>query len=1796
MKKLIFLFALLAILAPVLAQTYLFENFETAFVGTPAAPPEWTQTMNRPVNTGASERDWARSVYSGSGTTWAPASSGTNPAGAVSGTGALWIDDYNFGGSGDKRTSRRMESPALDLLSASSAYLRFWYFNAQGIGTNLNLRVMASRDGGASWDNLTPIVNGFTGTANTWNRISVAIPSYYYTANAKIGFELTGIWGSHNPFIDDVSVEEFTPTWILSAGSGEWNSGATWVGGVVPTADNHVEILAGHTVNITNTTGIIARCQRLNLSGTLTHGSGTTNMLHAYSHISISNTGTLNAFQLGSTTSGRTVYCGGNFSIAAGGSANFSVGITMQSVGTTTSTSASQLVVLGFDNTVFTNSGTLVNGRINNFAIMKPYNFDLLSPVTVPYTLGLHSGNLSHSGNLTLGNALNTSDIVQTIVCHGPGLGGVDPVWNNTRIASRNYTFYSPPWVPFTRTNVWSNSVHFELVGGVRTVTGTLTMNTHNNLLLTSPLTVGTATTGSMTLTRGIIITDDTNLLHLAQGNTSSSSGLDPSTATPPTTHGSYVAGPLRRTYPASGSTTREFPLGIGYAFNGETPNANVRKQVTIATGATGASGQSPTVSVAATPTGTVNLPATQFCGIRAYRVNLNGGPDFPASATITMRGLNRTWGNSDQLFGMQNQLHVLQSTAINGTWNVRSPASGTAVGFVNDTAYARTTTTSVEGPIAPLAALGEYFAWGTSAPTDPVFGYSPTSIDFGLVSQGVPTAWTNVTITNTGGGTLTLLSSDVSLTGTDPDQFEWSNANFPMSLTPASPSATIPVRMLATSEGAKSATLNINYSGTDYPVTLSGTGLPEGTVVIGSGLATQRQPMGVYWGYERSAALYTNAQLQALDGRLNQVGWYCATPYATVVPYRIYAKQTTATAFTAQTWADFIVGATLVKEGTYAFSTVGWHYFNTDNIFIYTGDNLIIVVETFYGGTGTSSYPLFRYSTGTAGSHQFWYADNTPPVGAGTLNTQLPNIIVQFTEPPAGPPDPPILISPIGGAVVPKNGFNLQWTPAGTGGFPDSYVVYVADTDVEEEGGLYEQNIFPGILTTTFNPVTQGGMTFNYDERWYWTVEAVVTGPPTVTAVAAPEEFLIESDPRLPLPYEQLFPTSDWPTGWTQTFSGGVTSNRWNVNNTNNAGGTAYEMRAGWVSGTGISRLISPPLLTEGLTQIKVDFASFYDDYGPGVTARVMTSNDLSTWTPTTWSIVSGSGNVGPGLISINIPVTGATTYVAWVFDGDHYQFDYWYIDNVVIYVPVNDDVGVQSILGVPTSQLLNATYNPQAVVVNNGLGTQTFDVTLTMGARYSSTVQVTDLAGGNSTTVNFDPWIPGTLGDFNATVVAVNPGDEDLSDNTMVQPFTVYETIWTIEANHPLAGSYLGSAAGYIDGTGHGIIITSGGNTALYTEVMKYNTNTNTWSALTNIPDQRRVHASVVVDGYLYVIGGSDDVSVYYNTLYRYDIAGDLWTTLAPIPVNNAWGKAAAWNDTHIYLAGGHDGTNYLNTVYVYDIGANSWAVASPMPEARIGGAFAITGNTLVYTAGADAALVRNTVYVGEINPLIPGSISWSTSRNTYPGVGTASQSESGDPAALEVSHNKDYYRVTAYPAGTMFRFDGATWGDDAIIVAGGSPSTDWTPADPSKAYYYTPADDTWHALPDLNVPVTAAYFSAVQSSPGTWKAVASCGLTNGSVTGNWTQVLTVVMGAIEPDTPTNVIISTGPAPGQVQITWDNMLNADWYGVYGGTDPENLVYLGYVTGNVYIFDTGDMGFFQITAGAGVPVPPELP
>jgi len=516
-----------------------------------------------------------------------------------------------------------------------------------------------------------------------------------------------------------------------------------------------------------------------------------------------------------------------------------------------------------------------------------------------------------------------------------------------------------------------------------------------------------------------------------------------------------------------------------------------------------------------------------------------------------------------------------------------------------------------------------------------------------------------------------------------------------------------------------------------------------------------------------------------------------------------------------------------------------------------------------------------------------------------------------------------------------------------------------------------------------------------------------------------------------------------------------------------------------------------------------------------------------------------------------------------------DEMYFDDYYYSNVDPNIPLpTNDVGMQSID--LATQIPPGIVTPMATVKNYGSSTQTFNVTMTITGGYSSTKSVTSLASGTTQPVTFDNWT-GTVGGYSVEVCTQLAGDLNPPNNCLTQSLYVWDGsgAYSIGGLLPNDSTYLGSGVGL-----NGFVYSIGGNTRSGSsdECYKYEVATDTWSAIAPLPVGKVVLATATDGSFVYAIGGSSAAGgEYTDTVYQYDIGLDAWTQVASLPVALAWCKAVGYNGTHIYLAGGHDGTNYRSTVLVYDVGADTWSNASPMPVATFGGAFSVVGNQLVYAGGASTAGITNAVHVGTITA--PTTISWVTAENTYPGVENQTYSESGGdlletmiPTKIEVGKG---LQESSYPPGAMYRFDGARWGSDGMIVAGGSPTSAWSPADPNPCYVYYPATDTWVAQPNVPIPVLGSSLGSVHVG-NVWSLVLASGLDAAGPT-DITQIFTYTLQTFG--------FSVSVVDG-----W-NMVSAP------GLHPTNqsvATWWSHLTGQVFKFANGYVGVPTVVPGEG--------
>ncbi|MFM2358094.1 MAG: hypothetical protein RLY16_86 [Bacteroidota bacterium] len=164
--------------------------------------------------------------------------------------------------------------------------------------------------------------------------------------------------------------------------------------------------------------------------------------------------------------------------------------------------------------------------------------------------------------------------------------------------------------------------------------------------------------------------------------------------------------------------------------------------------------------------------------------------------------------------------------------------------------------------------------------------------------------------------------------------------------------------------------------------------------------------PFGTYYGYQRSAMLYTAAEI-ASTGTITTLGYYLNSvgsgsnkPGRAIT--KIYFKTTTASTLSASTFDSYKTGATLVYDGVLTtFTGGGWNSLTLTAPFAFSGgsNNLLILIETNTTGTGNESSSAKQYRWNNVGSNraQTWAQDNSAPTGNGTLSSSRANTRLTF-------------------------------------------------------------------------------------------------------------------------------------------------------------------------------------------------------------------------------------------------------------------------------------------------------------------------------------------------------------------------------------------------------------------------------------------------------------------------------------------------------------------------------------------------------------------------------------------------------------------------------------------------------------------------------------------------------------------------------------------------------------------------------------------------------------------------------
>lgn len=126
--------------------------------------------------------------------------------------------------------------------------------------------------------------------------------------------------------------------------------------------------------------------------------------------------------------------------------------------------------------------------------------------------------------------------------------------------------------------------------------------------------------------------------------------------------------------------------------------------------------------------------------------------------------------------------------------------------------------------------------------------------------------------------------------------------------------------------------------------------------------------------------------------------------------------------------------------------------------------------------------------------------------------------------------------------------------------------------------------------------------------------------------------------------------------------------------------------------------------------------------------------------------------------------------------------------------------------------------------------------------------------------------------------------------------------------------------------------------------------------WEAGTPLNTPRYGATSVVLNGYIYVLGGARNTNLILNTVERYDPQSKTWNdTAVPNFVQPRLDAAAIVFDGKIYLTGGRNSQGaIIDEVEIYDPGLNQWSSGEKMNRERRGHSAVILNGSICVMGG--------------------------------------------------------------------------------------------------------------------------------------------------------------------------------------------------------------------------------------------------
>ena len=343
--------------------------------------------------------------------------------------------------------------------------------------------------------------------------------------------------------------------------------------------------------------------------------------------------------------------------------------------------------------------------------------------------------------------------------------------------------------------------------------------------------------------------------------------------------------------------------------------------------------------------------------------------------------------------------------------------------------------------------------------------------------------------------------------------------------------------------------------------------------------------------------------------------------------------------------------------------------------------------------------------------------------------------------------------------------------------------------------------------------------------------------------------------------------------------------------------------------------------------------------------------------------------------------------------------------------------------------------------------------------------------------------------------TLIISNTGGGTLSWEVTDKPdwLEVSKVVGAIESGEDTvqATAIFSQQAGIYPGT---IEFTSNGGNESVTLAL----DVSAWVEKKNMPTARIGHASNVLDGKIYVIGGTTTSSgPAFSTLEVYDPVSDSWESKTNMTTARANFGSFVLNGK-IYAAGGGERYWYdpIQTIEEYDPVTDSWSLWTEMPIARMGPTACAVNGKVYIIGGAN----EREISYAEVDIFDPVTNTWSTGADlpttrcmlaavVLHGKIYAIGGHMGDPwKGLRTVEAYDPETDTWAKKADMItgrKYFSASVVDGKIYVFGGSKiySVDRIEDTLSSVEEYDPETDTWTEktdMPDVRYGVSAAPYN--------------------------------------------------------------------------------------------------------------------